>query len=112
MPLLIRGPGILPARRSGELVANVDLAPTILQFTERRPRRRSTAARWCASSQDPAKRTQRPILLEGFTGIGERGRCAVRANASINASPRDYEGLRIGRYKFIQYRSGAKSSTT
>ena len=31
-----------------------------------------------------------------------------QAHASIKASPRDYEGLRIGRYKFIRYRSGAR----
>ena len=30
------------------------------------------------------------------------------AGASIAASPRDYEGLRIGPYKYIRYQSGAK----
>ncbi len=60
---------------------------------------------------DPAKKTKRPILLEGFTGKGEEGatlRLRGGAHASIKASPRDYEGVRIGPYKFIQYRSGAK----
>jgi N-acetylglucosamine-6-sulfatase len=107
MPLLIRGPGIVPATRSGELAANVDLAPTILEWTggnATAPIDGRSLTRFIA---DPAKRTKRPILLEGFTGKGEAG-ATLRATASIKASPRDYEGIRIGRYKFIQYQSGAK----
>jgi arylsulfatase A-like enzyme len=107
MPLLIRGPGILPASRSGELVANVDLAPTILQWTGATSTATMDGRPLLRFIQDPAKRTKRPILLEGFTGTGELG-VPLRANASIKASPRDYEGIRIGRYKFVQYRSGAK----
>ncbi len=51
------------------------------------------------------------MLLEGFTGKGEAGtnlRVHGHAHASIKATPRDYEGVRIGRYKYIRYRSGAK----
>jgi N-acetylglucosamine-6-sulfatase len=107
MPLLIRGPGILPASRTGELVANVDLAPTILQWTGAQSTAPIDGRSLVRFIQDPAKRTQRPILLEGFTGTGELG-TPLRANSSIAASPRDYEGIRIGRYKFVQYRSGAK----
>jgi arylsulfatase A-like enzyme len=107
MPLVIRGPGILPASHSGELVANIDLAPTILELSGTQPTTdidgRSLIRFW----QDPLKRSQRPILLEGFTGTGELG-TPLRASSSAAASPRDYEGVRIGRYKFIRYRSGAK----
>jgi arylsulfatase A-like enzyme len=122
LPLIVRGPGIVPNTGSGELVANVDIAPTILALTGARPTNgmdgRSLVRFWI----DPAKRTQRPILLEGFTGTGELGtplrltaplraqgsRAALRAQASVAASPRDYEGVRIGRYKYIRYRSSAK----
>ena len=107
MPLLIRGPGILPASRSGELAANVDLAPTILEWTGAQPTAPIDGRSLVRFIADPAKRTQRPILLEGFTGTGELG-TPLRASSSIAASPRDYEGLRIGRYKYIRYRSGAK----
>jgi N-acetylglucosamine-6-sulfatase len=107
MPLLIRGPGILPASRTGELAVNVDLAPTILQWTGAQSTAPIDGRSLVRFIQDPAKRTQRPILLEGFTGTGELG-TPLRANSSIAASPRDYEGIRIGRYKFVQYRSGAK----
>jgi N-acetylglucosamine-6-sulfatase len=107
MPLLIRGPGVLAASHSGELVANVDLAPTILELSGAQPTIDADGRSLVRFWQDPLKRTQRPILLEGFTGTGELG-TPLRASSSAAASPRDYEGVRIGRYKFIRYRSGAK----
>jgi N-acetylglucosamine-6-sulfatase len=108
MPMLMRGPGILPASHSGELVANVDLAPTVLELVPAQSSVPMDGRSLVRFFQDPAKRTKRPILLEGFTGTGELGSPLVRATSSIAASPRDYEGVRIGRYKFIRYRSGAR----
>jgi arylsulfatase A-like enzyme len=113
LPLLIRGPGIVPATKTGELVGNVDLAPTILQWTGGNATAAMDGRSLVPFYTDPAKRTKRPILLEGFTGKGEAGTTLrpsllSKATASIKASPRDYEGVRIGRYKYIQYRSGAK----
>jgi N-acetylglucosamine-6-sulfatase len=114
MPLVIRGPGILPASHSRELAANVDLAPTILRLTGATATATMDGRSLVRFFQDPAKRTKRPILLEGFTGKGEAGTTlrggagASRATASIKASPRDYEGVRIGRYKYVHYSSGAK----
>jgi N-acetylglucosamine-6-sulfatase len=107
MPLLIRGPGILPGSRTGELAANVDLAPTILELTGATATTRIDGRSLVRFFHDPAKRTKRPILLEGFTGTGEAG-AALRAGTSVAASPRDYEGVRVGRYKYVQYASGAK----
>jgi N-acetylglucosamine-6-sulfatase len=109
MPFIIRGPGIVPGTRSGELVGNVDFAPTILQLTGAGATHTMDGRSMWRFIQDPTKRTKRPILLEGFTGKGEPG-VALRggAHASIKASPRDYEGLRLGRYKFVRYRSGAR----
>jgi N-acetylglucosamine-6-sulfatase len=113
LPLLIRGPGIVPGTSTGELVANVDIAPTILAWTGGQATSAPDGRSLLPFIADPAKRSQRGILLEGFTGKGEAGTTLrpslqSRAGASIAASPRDYEGVRIGRYKYIQYRSGAK----
>ncbi|MGH2981361.1 MAG: sulfatase family protein [Solirubrobacterales bacterium] len=111
VPLLIRGPGIVPASRTGELAANVDVAPTVLQWAGARATRTLDGRSLVRFIADTEKRTKRPILLEGFTGKGEPGvslRGGGRATASIRASPRDYEGIRVGRYKFIRYRSGAR----
>jgi N-acetylglucosamine-6-sulfatase len=107
MPLVIRGPGILPASHSRELAANVDLAPTILRLTGATATATMDGRSLVRFIHDPAKRTKRPILLEGFTGKGEAG-TTLRAGISVAASPRDYEGVRIGRYKYVHYRSGAK----
>jgi N-acetylglucosamine-6-sulfatase len=116
LPLLIRGPGIPPNSKSGALVGNVDLAPTFLQWTGASPTASIDGRSLVPFTEDPAKRTRTPILLEGFTGKGEEGtnlRPLARrrhggATISVKASPRDYEGVRIGRYKYIQYRSGSK----
>ena len=110
MPLLIRGPGILPGSRSGELVGNVDLAPTILQLTGRRPTATDRRPLAGALHPGPGEAHQAPDPARGLHRQGRAGVGAARsrAHASITASPRDYEGLRIGRYKFIQYRSGAR----
>jgi N-acetylglucosamine-6-sulfatase len=107
MPLLIRGPGLEPGGHRGELVANVDLAPTFLQISGASATASIDGRSLLPYAQDSSKRTRRPILLEGFTGKGEEG-VSLRATASIKASPRDYEGIRIGPYKYIEYRSGAK----
>jgi arylsulfatase A-like enzyme len=115
LPLVIRGPGIVPNTHSGAVVGNVDLAPTFLQWTGASATATTDGRSLVPFTADPAKRTLTPILLEGFTGKGEEEtpirlarRRASHATASIAASPRDYEGVRIGRYKYIQYRSGAK----
>jgi N-acetylglucosamine-6-sulfatase len=115
LPLLIRGPGIAPNTHSGAVVGNVDLAPTFLQWTGASPTASIDGRSLVPFITNPATRTKTPILLEGFTGKGEEGtnlRAKARrrggATISVKASPRDYEGVRIGRYKYIQYKSGAK----
>jgi N-acetylglucosamine-6-sulfatase len=107
MPLLIRGPGLEQNVRRGELVGNVDIAPTFLKIAGAQASTPLDGRSLLPYALDPAKRSRRPILLEGFTGKGEAG-TPLRATASIKASPRDYEGIRIGPYKYIEYRSGAK----
>ncbi len=107
LPLLIRGPGILPGTRSGQLVANTDLAPTILSWTGASATASMDGYSLSKYIEDPAKRNRVPVLLEGFTGKGEAG-ANLRATASVKATPRDYEGLRIGPYKYLRYQSGAK----
>ena len=45
VPLVMRGPGVLRGRRLKQLVANIDLAPTILEA--------AAAAPWPASGRSP-----------------------------------------------------------
>jgi arylsulfatase A-like enzyme len=117
LPLLIRGPGILPGSQSGALVANTDLAPTFLKLTGATSTASMDGYSLVPYMQDSAKRSKVPVLLEGFTGKGEEGTTlrvpastahGRHATSSIAASPRDYEGVRVGHYKYVRYQSGAK----
>ena len=47
LPLLIRGPGIKPGTSTGELAANIDIAPTILELAGAEADKSIDAARWC-----------------------------------------------------------------
>ena len=113
LPLLVRGPGITPGSSSGELVANTDLAPTILKITgahaDRRMDGRSLVNFW----KDTSLRSRRPILLESFVnatdvngdGIPD-GRPHRGAGTSIAAPPENYLGVRAGPYMYVEYQTG------
>jgi N-acetylglucosamine-6-sulfatase len=116
VPLFLRGPGVQRGSRSGELAANIDLAPTILRLARARPTRAMDGRSLLPFIEDPAKRTQRALLLEAFTRSVDVGtarpasrsaRSAV-ATASVNPLPEDYYGIRVGRYKWIEYADGQK----
>jgi arylsulfatase A-like enzyme len=138
LPLLVRGPGIKPGSSTGELAANIDIAPTILELAGVTPDKsvdgRSLAPFW----HDTSLRTRRPILFESFVqtsdveangaisssgegdggrpgGNGSTGRRAAHASstgpsahASLLAPPKDYEGIRLGPYKYIAWPDGEK----
>lgn len=115
MPLLVRGPGIEPNSRSGEISANIDLAPTILQLAGARATRRFDGRSLVRYWADTSLRTRRPLLLESFAkatdldgdGLPD-GRPAPKpqAGASIAAPIENYLGVRIGPYKYIEYQTG------
>jgi N-acetylglucosamine-6-sulfatase len=64
VPLLIRGPGI-PARRvSRELVANIDLAPTVLQLAGATAGKPVDGRSLLPFARNPARHTKRAILHE------------------------------------------------
>jgi arylsulfatase A-like enzyme len=138
LPFLIRGPGIKPGTSTGELVGNIDIAPTILELSGVTPDKsvdgRSLQPFW----HDTSLRTRRPILFESFVatndveangaisstgegdggvpgGNGSTGRRVARASntgpsahASLLAPPKDYEGIRLGPYKYIAWPDGEK----
>jgi arylsulfatase A-like enzyme len=127
LPFLIRGPGIRPNTRSGELTANVDIAPTILELAGVEPDKSIDGRSIVPFLHDPSLRTRRPILFESFVetsdveangaitskGEGDGGRpggngSTERAHASILAPPKDYEGIRLGPYKYIAWPDGEK----
>jgi arylsulfatase A-like enzyme len=99
IPLLMRGPGIPAGASSAELVANVDLAPTILGLARRGAPFDGRSL--MPFARQPARRSRRPLLLESFRdpipGANPR-------NARI-ASP-NYYAIVLGRYKLVRYVTG------
>ena len=136
VPLLIRGPGIKPGTATGELAANIDIAPTILELARAKATKSIDGRSLVPFMKDTALRTRRPILFESFVeetdiepsaeqsgarasrsaaaGRGGAGASAARAGArrgakaSIVAPPKDYVGIRYGPYKYIEWPSGEK----
>ncbi|MGN6258541.1 MAG: sulfatase family protein [Solirubrobacterales bacterium] len=149
LPLLIRGPGIKPGTSTGELSANIDIAPTILELAGVTPDKSIDGRSLVPFMRDPSLRTRRPILFESFVQtndveengggppaapaavaagragggasvnerpgwLNRRDRRQQRqwkratAKASIVAPPKDYEGIRLGPYKYIEWPDGEK----
>lgn len=92
-PLMMRGPGLPAGSRSPELVSNIDLAPTILQWAGAAATVPADGRSLMPFATDSGLRSRRPILLE--------------ANTRDDPSPGiPYVGIRTRRYKLIRYRSG------
>jgi N-acetylglucosamine-6-sulfatase len=124
LPFLIRGPHIRAGSESGELVQNIDVAPTVLELAGAQADKSIDGRSLVPFLRDPELRTLRPLLYESFVetsdvnengAIIERGRsgqAAARASrgasASILTPPKDYEGIRLGPYKYIAWPNGEK----
>jgi N-acetylglucosamine-6-sulfatase len=110
LPLLLRGPGISPGARSGELTMNVDLAPTILAIAGASATVPLDGRSLLRFAKRPAKSTRRPLLLEGFTRAVEvaTARQGQAAKPIFNAPVRDFQGIRFGPYKYVRYAGGIR----
>jgi N-acetylglucosamine-6-sulfatase len=125
LPFLIRGPGIPQDSSTGELAANIDIAPTILDIAGVEADKSLDGRSLVPFLRDPELRSRRPILFESFvetsdvnaqgaisaaplSGSGATASKAPKATASLLAPPKDYAGLRLGPYKYIAWPSGEK----
>jgi arylsulfatase A-like enzyme len=137
LPFLIRGPHIKAGTESGEIVGNIDVAPTILELAGVTPDKSVDGRSMTPFFKDPELRTLRPYLFESFVETDdvneagaiaepgdqsrftrEQGAAASRseaaarpgggASASLLAPPKDYEGIRLGPYKYIAWPDGEK----
>jgi N-acetylglucosamine-6-sulfatase len=117
LPFLMRGPGIGAGTRSGELTANIDIAPTVLELAGVKPDSSVDGRSMYPYAHDPSLRSDRPILFESFVetndveenGGGPPSAPTNRiAHPSIVAPPKDYYGIRLGPYKYIEWPNGEK----
>ena len=130
LPFLIRGPHIKAGTESNEVVGNIDIAPTVLELAGVEADKSIDGRSMVPFLQDPELTTLRPYLFESFvetSDVEEAGAIAEPgdqsdqstatarkrsqgggATASILAPPKDYEGLRLGPYKYIAWPDGEK----
>jgi N-acetylglucosamine-6-sulfatase len=125
LPFLIRGPGIEQGSSTGELAANIDIAPTILELAGAEADKSIDGRSLVPYLRDPALRSRRPILFESFvetSDVNAQGAISTasedgphapasqgpKATASLLAPPKDYAGIRLGPYKYIAWPTGEK----
>jgi N-acetylglucosamine-6-sulfatase len=121
VPFLMRGPGIKPASSTGELAANIDIAPTVLELAKVKADKSTDGRSLVPFVKDTSLRSRRPILFESFVETSDveahggdpnatpsARRSPNGATASIAAPPKDYEGIRLGPYKYIEWPDGEK----
>ncbi len=95
VPLIVRGPGIPRGRRLEQPVANIDLAPTIVDAAGVQTRRLLDGKSLLPILADQGLEWGRDILIERGPGAGYLG-------------ARLYTGIHTPRYVYIEYRSGER----
>jgi N-acetylglucosamine-6-sulfatase len=93
VPLVVAGAGVAnPGRSDGHLVCNIDIAPTIAQLAGVRPGLREDGKSFAALLEDHPTRWRTAFIVE-YLGAG--------GLSSAFVAP--FEGIRTGRYLFVQY---------
>ena len=85
LPFLIRGPHIKAGTESGEIVGNIDVAPTILELAGVTPDKSVDGRSMTPFFKDPELRTLRPYLFESFVetdDVNEAGAIAEPGDQS------------------------------
>jgi N-acetylglucosamine-6-sulfatase len=110
VPLLIRGPGLPEGVRSGELTANIDLAPTLLDIAGADAGQQIDGRSLLPFARRPELRTDRPILHEtgGLRSLGLREQDeAANAGRSLRRVL-TYRAVRTRRWLYVRYRDGSR----
>jgi arylsulfatase A-like enzyme len=122
---MIRGPGIPAGAISDEMVTNVDLAATILDIANASPGITIDGRSYLPYAQDPASRSERPILFEtgraialadpasaSAAGKGKKRSSIYVKNLDLDRTaqlsgrvikPPKYRGIRTRRYLLVKY---------
>jgi N-acetylglucosamine-6-sulfatase len=90
IPLIMRGPGVPRGLKIGQLVSNIDWAPTIVDAADARARRLMDGSSLFGVMKDPRRERGREIVMEN--GVGANGVPMFR-------------GLRNERYVWIDHKT-------
>jgi N-acetylglucosamine-6-sulfatase len=91
VPLLVRGPGVPRGVRRGQVVANIDLAPTILDATGAEPGLEMDGISLLPLARNPRAARDRSILLE-----------------SLAPERPDFAGVRAPGWSYIEHEDGSE----
>jgi N-acetylglucosamine-6-sulfatase len=94
VPALMRGPGIPRGKHVDELTGNIDLAPTILDAANARPRRTLDGVSLLELARRPWLFASRELVLENGPDTGP-------------GNPK-YAAIRTDRYKYVEYVTGER----
>ncbi len=120
VPMVIRGPGIEPGSESREIVANQDIAPTVLKLAETRPAKRIDGRSMARFWKRPERISRRPVLISSYSSAtpslksdypGESPLLpdeSPGAHSSGLVSSADYVGVRVGPYKYVELETGER----
>ena len=99
VPLVIRGPGVPRGETRRALAANVDLAPTILDYAGAKPPNRPDGRSLRKLMNEPRFEPGRAIALENWCQVDE---------ACFDPEVPRYRGVRTNRYAYMEYPNGER----
>lgn len=100
VPLVMRGPGLPKGETREQLAANVDLAPTILDYANAEPGVAPDGRSLRRLIDDPLLEPGRSIALENW--------CQVEETACFDPLVARYRGVRTNRYAYMEYPNGER----
>ena len=110
VPLIIRGPGIPEGALSSELVANTDLAPTLLKLAGAHAGKTVDGRSLLPFAKNPALRTERALLHE--TGGRRYADAREQDEASNLRRPvrqvMSYRAIRTQEWLYVRWRGGSR----
>jgi N-acetylglucosamine-6-sulfatase len=108
VPLLIRGPGLPAGSVSSELVANIDLAPTLLDIADAEPGKTVDGRSLLTFARHPAWRTRRAILHETggrkYAGLRDQDEASNRGGSLKRVMT--YRAIRTPGWLYVRYHGG------
>jgi N-acetylglucosamine-6-sulfatase len=102
VPLVVRGPGFPAGARRGQLVGNIDLAPTIAELAGAAPTRVVDGESLVRYARDPAHRDRRALLLEAdFPELELEHELVIPSyHEGVNVF---YDAIRTERFKYVHW---------
>jgi N-acetylglucosamine-6-sulfatase len=94
IPLIVRGPGVPKGRTVRGQVANIDLAPTLLDAADADARRTMDGVSLLPTMRDPGRRPDRALQIEALAPL-------FAAEIPVNAWDQPYSGVRTDRYTYV-----------